>query len=152
MIKRIVGIAIVAALIVTAGYFYGVPKWLGGQGGAVAQGPGQGQRAIPVAVITAAKKKVLVRIEALGTVASMASVAVRSRLDTGIVTGKFAGGAMVKLGDVLNQLETRALEAAIQAAEGNVARDQAQLEGAERDVRRYTELVAKSATPVVNLD
>src|SRR5262249_50051876 len=36
--------------------------------------------------------------------------------------------------------------------EGMVARDKAQLEGAERDVRRYTELVAKSATPVVNLD
>jgi len=52
----------------------------------------------------------------------------------------------------LLRLDTRTLEAAIQAAEGNVARDQAQLEGAERDVRRYTELVAKGATPVTNLD
>jgi RND family efflux transporter MFP subunit len=33
-----------------------------------------------------------------------------------------------------------------------VARDQAQVEGAERDVRRYTDLVAKNATPVTNLD
>jgi multidrug efflux system membrane fusion protein len=33
-----------------------------------------------------------------------------------------------------------------------VARDKAQLAGAERDVTRYTDLVAKSATPVVNLD
>jgi RND family efflux transporter MFP subunit len=33
-----------------------------------------------------------------------------------------------------------------------VARDQAQLEGAERDVRRYTGLVAKGATPVINLE
>src|SRR6266705_1733876 len=44
------------------------------------------------------------------------------------------------------------LEAQIAQAEGNVARDRAQLDGAERDVRRYTELVAKNATPVVNLD
>ena len=33
-----------------------------------------------------------------------------------------------------------------------IARDQAQLAGAERDVARYTDLVAKNATPVVNLD
>src|SRR5262249_28883376 len=39
-----------------------------------------------------------------------------------------------------------------QQAEGNLARDQAQLEGAERDVRRYTDLVAKGATPILNLD
>ena len=33
-----------------------------------------------------------------------------------------------------------------------LARDQAQLEGAERDVARYTDLVGKGATTQVNLD
>jgi membrane fusion protein, multidrug efflux system len=33
-----------------------------------------------------------------------------------------------------------------------LARDKAALEAAERDIRRYTELVAKSATPITNLD
>src|SRR5262249_40519670 len=42
--------------------------------------------------------------------------------------------------------------AQIRQAEGQIARDQAQLEGAERDLRRYTELVAKNATPIINLD
>ena len=42
--------------------------------------------------------------------------------------------------------------AQIHQIEGQLARDRASLEGAERDVRRYTELVAKSATPVINLD
>jgi RND family efflux transporter MFP subunit len=82
----------------------------------------------------------------------MASVAVRSRLDSEIMAVHFADGATVKQGDVLIQLDSRALEAQIQAAEGMVARDQAQLEGAMRDVRRYTELVEKNATPVTNLD
>ena len=59
---------------------------------------------------------------------------------------------MVKQGDLLFTLDGRAIEAQIRQAEGQLARDQAQLEGAERDVRRYTDLVAKSATPVINLD
>ena len=50
------------------------------------------------------------------------------------------------------QLDSRAIEAQIAQAEGNLARDQAQLEGAERDFRRNTDLVAKAATPVVNLE
>jgi RND family efflux transporter MFP subunit len=53
---------------------------------------------------------------------------------------------------VLITLDSRSIEAQILQAEGNIARDKAQLEGAERDIRRYTELVAKNATPVTNLD
>jgi multidrug efflux system membrane fusion protein len=79
-------------------------------------------------------------------------VAVRARLDSEIVGVHFSDGASVRQGDLLFTLDSRALEAQIRQAEGNVARDKAQLEGAERDVRRYTELVARSATPVVNLD
>jgi len=149
MIKRILGFAIVVGVAVVA--VWGGMRWFGGPG-AVAQAPGQGPRGIPVTVLTAVKKKVPVKLEALGSVMPMASVAVRSRLDSEIVAVEFADGATVKQGDVLIKLDTRTLEAAIQAAEGNVARDQAQLEGAERDVRRYTELVAKGATPVTNLD
>ena len=149
MIKRIFGFAIVVGVAVVA--VWGGMRWFGGPG-AVAQAPGQGPRGIPVTVLTAVKKKVPVKLEALGSVMPMASVAVRSRLDSEIVAVEFADGATVKQGDVLIKLDTRTLEAAIQAAEGNVARDQAQLEGAERDVRRYTELVAKGATPVTNLD
>src|SRR5205807_9842319 len=73
-------------------------------------------------------------------------------LDSEIVGVHFADGASVEQGDLLFTLDSRALEAQVKQAEGLVARDKAQLAGAERDVRRYTELVAKSATPIVNLD
>jgi RND family efflux transporter, MFP subunit len=53
---------------------------------------------------------------------------------------------------LLFTLDGRAIEAQIAQTEGMVARDRAQLAGAERDVARYTDLVAKSATPVINLD
>jgi len=123
--------------------------------GAVAQAPrGQsnGARAIPVEIANAVRKQVPLKIEALGTVTPMASVAIKPRLDSEIVAVHFADGAAVKQGDFLFTLDSRSLEAQIRQAEGQIARDQAQLEGAERDVRRFTELVAKNATPVTNLD
>ena len=98
------------------------------------------------------KKSTPVQIEALGTVTPMASVAIKSRIDSEITGMHFADGARVKQGDLLITLDSRAIEAQILQAEGNIARDKAQLEGAERDIRRYTELVAKSATAITNLD
>ena len=110
------------------------------------------QRVVAVEVATAVKKSTPVQIEALGTVTPMASVAIKSRIDSEITEIHFADGARVKQGDLLITLDSRAIEAQILQAEGNIARDKAQLEGAERDIRRYTELVAKNATPVTNLD
>jgi multidrug efflux pump subunit AcrA (membrane-fusion protein) len=49
-------------------------------------------------------------------------------------------------------MDNRAIEAQIRQAEGQLARDKAQLEGAMRDQRRYSDLVEKGATPVTNLD
>ena len=86
------------------------------------------------------------------TVTPIASVAIKPRVDTEITAVHFRDGAEVKQGDLLFTLDGRAIEAQIAQAEGMIARDKAQLDGAERDVARYTDLVAKSATPVVNLD
>lgn len=122
--------------------------------GAVAQAPQTraAPRPVAVAVATAEKRITPVRIEALGTVMPIASVALKSRIDSEITGIHFADGARVKQGDLLITLDSRSIEAQILQAEGNIARDRAQLEGAERDLKRYTELVAKSATPVTNLD
>jgi len=122
--------------------------------GAVAQAPSQknAPRVVPVEVATAAKKKVPVRIELLGTVTPMASVAVKTRIDSEITEVHFRDGATVKQGELLFTMDNRAIEAQIRQAEGQLARDKAQLEGALRDQRRYSDLVEKGATPVTNLD
>ena len=109
-------------------------------------------RVVPVEVATAERKAVPVRIESLGSVTPIASVAIKARVDTAIMAVHFRDGAEVKKGDLLFTLDGRAIEAQIAQTEGAIARDRAQLAGAERDVARYTELVAKSATPVMNLD
>jgi multidrug efflux system membrane fusion protein len=121
--------------------------------GAVAQAPrGQGERIVPVDVAVAVKRRVPVRVDLLGTVTPIASVAVKTRVDTEILAVHFQDGATVRQGDILFTLDARATEAQLHQAEGTLAKDRAQLEGAERDVRRYTDLVSKGATPVTNLD
>ena len=148
MTRRILVVALVTAIAAAAVWVVvrGIP------GGAVAQAPSQGARPVAVEVATAVKKKSPVQLSALGNVSPIASVAVRPRIDSEITAIEFADGAMVRQGDVLVRLDSRAIDAQIQQAEGNLARDQAQLEGAERDTRRYTDLVAKGATPILNLD
>jgi membrane fusion protein, multidrug efflux system len=135
--------------------------WLAGgftsSTGAVAQSSqrerGQdGNRGVPVEVAQAAKKNVPVRIESLGTVTPIASVAVKTRIDTEIIQVHFEDGAFVKQGDLLFTLDSRALQTQFKEKEGTLARNRAAREGAERDVRRYTELIAKGATTQLNLD
>src|ERR1700730_16004386 len=119
--------------------------------GAVAQAP-RAERGVPVDVAVAMKKRVPVGVDLLGSVTPIASVAIKTRVDTEILGVHFQDGAMVRQGDILFTLDARATEAQLHQAEGTLAKDQAQLEGAERDVRRYTDLVSKGATPVTNLD
>jgi membrane fusion protein, multidrug efflux system len=110
------------------------------------------ERNVPVDVAVAVKKRVPVRVDLLGQVTPIASVAVKSRLDSEIVAVHFQDGAVVRQGDILFTMDARAIEAQLHQAEGTLAKDQALLEGAERDVHRYTDLVSKGATPVTNLD
>jgi membrane fusion protein, multidrug efflux system len=142
----ILGTAAVA-LVGVAVYKTGPWAWRGAE----AQAPAA-VKVVPVEVATAVRRPAPVFIEALGTVSPIETVAVRSRVDSEIIAVHFRDGATVKKGDLLFSLDSRSTEAQIAQAEGNVARDQAQLEGALRDVRRYTDLVAKNATPVTNLE
>jgi membrane fusion protein, multidrug efflux system len=105
-------------------------------GGAVAQATRQNApRAVPVEVVTAIKKV----------------VPVKSRVDTEITGVHFRDGALVREGDLLFTLDSRTLEAQVRQVEGLLAGAKANLEQAERDVARYTELLAKNATTLVTL-
>lgn len=143
---------VIAGLVVAAGAAAGVvtrDQWW--PAGAKAQAPaGQRQvRTVPVEVARAERKQVPVRLEALGTVQPMASVAIKARVETTIVGVHFTDGASVKVGDLLFTLDSRTVEAQIRQVEGVLAGAEAQLEQAERDLRRYTELLAKNASTQV---
>jgi multidrug efflux system membrane fusion protein len=93
-----------------------------------------------------------VRLEALGTVTTMAAVAVKPRIDSEIIAVKFEDGQRVKQGDVLFVLDSRSIETEIRRVEAVITGAEAQFEQASRDVARYADLVAKNATTVVTLN
>src|ERR1700682_3222682 len=138
----VLGIAALAA-------FASRSSWMGG--GAIAQGPPKA-RAIAVELAKAERKAVPVDVDSIGTVTPISSVALKSRVETTIVSVHFEDGAKVNEGDLLFSLDARQVDAQIEQAEGMLAKDQAQLEGAPRDVRRYSDLIGKGATTQVNLD
>jgi RND family efflux transporter MFP subunit len=124
-------------------------SWMGG--GASTKGP-QRARVISVELAKAERKPVPVDVDSIGTVTPISSVALKSRVETTIVAVHFEDGARVNEGDLLFTLDARQIDAQIEQAEGTLAKDQAQLEGAQRDVRRYSDLIGKGATTQVNLD
>jgi len=147
--KWLFGVAVVA-LIGVAVLARGM--WPSDHGSAARAQGKRGNGPVPVEISKAVRKQVPVRIEALGTVTPIASVAIKARLETAIVGVHFRDGAHVKKGDLLFTLDCRATDAQIAQTEGTIARDKAQLEGAMRDVNRYTNLVSKNATPQLILD
>src|SRR4030081_309386 len=124
-------------------------SWMGG--GATAQGP-QRPRMVSVELAKAERKSVPVDVDAIGTVTPISSVALKSRVETTIVSVHYEDGAKINEGDLLFTLDARQIDAQIEQAAGTLARDQAQLEGAQRDFRRYSDLIGKGATTQVNLD
>jgi multidrug efflux system membrane fusion protein len=103
-------------------------------------------------VATAVKKTTPVRVDLLGNVTPIASVAVKTRVDSEITQVHFKDGALVQQGDLLFTLDARAIEAQIKQIEGTLAVAKAQLEQNLRDAERYTDLAAKNATTLVTLN
>ncbi|HEY0526778.1 MAG TPA: efflux RND transporter periplasmic adaptor subunit [Stellaceae bacterium] len=97
-------------------------------------------RAVPVVVAEAAAKSVPVQITTIGRAQTIASVAVKSRIDGQITGVAISDGQEVKAGDVLFKLDDRPYQAALHQAEATLARDKAQLENARREVDRLTPL------------
>jgi len=108
--------------------------------------------AVPVVMAPATRKPMPVRIDAIGTVQPIATVAVKSRVDGEIAEVKISDGQAVKAGDVLFVLDTRAAEAQLRQAEATLAKDRAQLENAKRDVGRYKPLTEKEFVSRQQLD
>jgi multidrug efflux system membrane fusion protein len=102
-----------------------------------------GPSAAPVVVAAATRAAMPIRLDAVGTAQAIASVAIKSRIDGQITEVKVHDGQYVKAGDVLFLLDSRASEAQVGQMEAQLARDQAQLVNARRDVDRYAPLVAK---------
>ncbi len=99
------------------------------------------QQAIPVSAGSAQTKDVPVYIEGLGTVQAFNTVSVKTRVDGQITKVLFTEGQYVHVGDPLFQIDPRPFQAALQQAQANKEKDQAQLQSAQLDLERYATLL-----------
>ncbi|MGU3493468.1 MdtA/MuxA family multidrug efflux RND transporter periplasmic adaptor subunit [Xanthobacteraceae bacterium A53D] len=100
---------------------------------------------VPVATAVAQTGALPVTLTALGTVTPLSTVTVRTQISGRLTDIFFKEGQEVKAGDPLAQVDPRPYEAALKQAQGQLARDQAQLRNAELDLNRTRTLVAKNA-------
>jgi multidrug efflux system membrane fusion protein len=101
------------------------------------------KQATLVSVAPAVQKNVDLVLRAVGTVVPYQSVAVRSRVDSQLMEVKFQNGANVNKGDVLFKLDNRALQAQLDQASANWARDKAQLDNLQWQYTRNQKLGAQ---------
>jgi multidrug efflux system membrane fusion protein len=113
---------------------------------AQAQTGRQGQRSFPVVAAVARRGDMPVYLNGLGTVTAFETVAVRSRVDGELMQVFFSEGQLVHKDDVLAQVDPRPFQVQLEQAQGQRAKDQAQLQNAQADLQRY-ESIKESITP-----
>jgi membrane fusion protein, multidrug efflux system len=121
-----------------------------GPGGAAMGAPGS--FVVPVVVATATKGDLPVFLNGLGNVTAFNTVTVRSRVDGQIVKINFTEGQYVKEGDSLVEIDPRPYQVQLEQAEGQLAKDQAQLKDVQVDYERFTLLFKEGVIPKQQLD
>ena len=125
------------------------------QGGAKGGGGRRGadpRTVLPVAVAPARTADFTVWINALGNVAARNTVTVRPRVDGQLSRVLFREGQLVKAGDLLAEIDPRPFEVQVAQANGQLARDQAQLANARIDLERYRTLLKQDSIAQQQVD
>lgn len=114
--------------------------------GAGARG-GRGGGAIPVSVAKVTRGNIGVYINALGTVTPVYTVTVTSRVAGQLMEVRYREGQIVQKGQVLATIDARPYQAILMQAQGQLARDRAQLKNSYLDLDRYKAVLAQHAIP-----
>lgn len=104
-------------------------------GGRFAQGAPQ-----PVGFATIDKGDIRIVLNELGTVTSLDTVTVFTQISGQLQSVGFQEGQVVKAGDFLAQIDPRPYQAALEQAQGTLAKDTGLLAQAQADLKRYQTL------------
>jgi membrane fusion protein, multidrug efflux system len=139
-LKTLGGSALITAMALAAG---GCSA--GGEAAAPLKGGGRGGQpaAVPVTVTTVAQKSMPVDINVIGTSEPYSTVQVHAQVTGELTSVNFKEGDDVKKGQVLFTLDRRPLEAAVEQAQANLAKDQAQAVNARAQSVRYQDLLKR---------
>ncbi|WP_337020949.1 MdtA/MuxA family multidrug efflux RND transporter periplasmic adaptor subunit [Pantoea anthophila] len=106
----------------------------------------------PVQAATATRQSVPQYLSGLGTVTAANTATVRSRVNGDLLAIHFTEGQQVKAGELLAEVDPRPYQVALTQAQGQLAKDQATLANARRDLARYEKLAKTSLVSQQDLD
>jgi multidrug efflux system membrane fusion protein len=107
---------------------------------------------VPVTIALSRTEPVKIYLTGIGTVQAYNTVAVKSRVDGEIIQMLFQEGQDVKAGDPLAIIDPRPFEAQLAQQRAARAKDEALLQGALLDFRRYEELSQRNFASRQQLD
>lgn len=96
---------------------------------------------VPVLVAQVVEKSMPLRLHAIGNVETIASVAVKARVDGQITHVHVRDGQDVAAGDLLFQLDPKPYQSELEQAQANLAQNQAQFEYLKGQEKRYQDLL-----------
>jgi multidrug efflux system membrane fusion protein len=97
-------------------------------------------RVVPVTATTARQADLDLYLNGLGSVVAYNTVTIRSRVEGQLLKVAFQEGQVVQEGDLLAEIDPRPYEVQLTQAEGSLARGDAALRTAQRDLERYESL------------
>jgi multidrug efflux system membrane fusion protein len=103
--------------------------------------------AIPVSAETVKQGDIDVYLDALGAVTPVATVTLTSRVGGELTEVRYREGQKVKKNDILALIDSGPYDAMLLQAQGQLARDQAQLKNAQLDLARYQSAYQDHAIP-----
>jgi multidrug efflux system membrane fusion protein len=128
------------------------PAAPGGSAKGQGRGAGAGGFVVPVVVATAQRGDLPVYFNGLGTATAFNTVTVHSRVDGQITKINFREGQFVHQGDGLLEIDARPYQVQLEQAEGQLAKDQAQLRDVQVNYERYQLLYKEGVIPKQQLD
>lgn len=105
----------------------------------------KGERPTPVFTAAVTRDDMPVWIEALGRVTPRQQVVLRSRIDGELQKLHFNEGQFVKKGQLLAEIDPRALQTQLAQQKAQLAQQKALLDNAKRDLKRYDSLLEDDA-------
>jgi multidrug efflux system membrane fusion protein len=147
----IVGILILAVLLGGGWYYWTHRTSQPASKAATATRSAQGAPQ-PVGFATIDKGDIRIMLNELGTVTSLDTVTVLTQISGQLQDIGFQEGQVVKKGDFLAQIDPRPYQAALEQAQGTLARDQGLLAQAQADLKRFQTLGRQDSIAQQQLD